>query len=235
VIGDELGQPKHLKRRHDRPGRGHPRRLYGGLGVARPSSTRRTRCGGSAQQQAEPRQRPAPQRGLLGTAGLAVLATTGLSIMGGGGAGALGQAAKYLALGASVLINIAVCIFASGTRLRGGSSVRDVAPGAVASAVAWQLLQSFGVIYVRHVISTPAPRTRCSPSSSERLRSSTSRRGAAALRGDQRHSRQPAASPGAAHPVHRQRLADVRGPAGVRARGQGPAQQGLRAGRRHVQ
>ena len=30
--------------------------------------------------------------------------------------------------------------------------MRDVAPGAVAAAVAWQLLQSFGVSYVRHVI-----------------------------------------------------------------------------------
>jgi uncharacterized BrkB/YihY/UPF0761 family membrane protein len=30
--------------------------------------------------------------------------------------------------------------------------VRDVVPGAIATAAIWQLLQSFGVIYVRHVV-----------------------------------------------------------------------------------
>ena len=89
---------------------------------------------------------------LLATAGLAALGTTALSVMGGGGAGTLGEAGRYLVLAVSVLINIAVAIFAfrfaPGRRL----SVRDVAPGAVGAAVIWQLLQSFGVIYVRHVI-----------------------------------------------------------------------------------
>jgi membrane protein len=31
-------------------------------------------------------------------------------------------------------------------------SVRNVVPGAIAAAVIWQLLQSFGVVYVRHVV-----------------------------------------------------------------------------------
>jgi membrane protein len=31
-------------------------------------------------------------------------------------------------------------------------SVTDVAPGAIAAAVVWQLLQSFGVLYVGHVV-----------------------------------------------------------------------------------
>src|SRR5207244_12920592 len=31
-------------------------------------------------------------------------------------------------------------------------SVRDVAPGAIAAAVIWQLMQSFGVVYVGHVV-----------------------------------------------------------------------------------
>lgn len=30
--------------------------------------------------------------------------------------------------------------------------MRDVVPGAIAAAVIWQLLQSFGIIYVRHVV-----------------------------------------------------------------------------------
>ena len=36
--------------------------------------------------------------------------------------------------------------------MRGRLSVRDVAPGAVAAAAIWQLLQSFGIVYVGHVV-----------------------------------------------------------------------------------
>jgi hypothetical protein len=75
-----------------------------------------------------------------------------LSIGGGGGAGALGTIGKSLALAASVVINIAVTIFAFRFAPARRLSVRDVAPGAVAAAVIWQLLQSFGVVYVRHVV-----------------------------------------------------------------------------------
>jgi len=31
-------------------------------------------------------------------------------------------------------------------------TIRDVLPGAVAAAIGWQLLQSFGVVYVNHVV-----------------------------------------------------------------------------------
>ncbi len=153
VIGDELGQPKHLSGGTIGLVVGILGALYGGLGVAQAFQY------ATNTMWAIPRNnRPNPLRArgrsivLLGTAGLAVLATTGLSVMGGGGAGALGQAAKYLVLATSVLINIAACIFAFRYAPARRLSVRDVAPGAVASAVAWQLLQSFGVSYVRHVI-----------------------------------------------------------------------------------
>jgi len=89
---------------------------------------------------------------LLTTAGLAVTGTTVLSVVGGGGAGALGAAGRVLALAASVVINIAVSIFAFRFAPARRLSVRDVVPGAIAAAVIWQLLQSFGVIYVRHVV-----------------------------------------------------------------------------------
>jgi hypothetical protein len=51
-----------------------------------------------------------------------------------------------------VVINIAVIIFAFRFAAARRLSIRDVVPGALASAVVWQLLQSFGVIYVRHVL-----------------------------------------------------------------------------------
>ena len=89
---------------------------------------------------------------LLATTGLAVLATTALSTVGGGGAGVLGIAGRSLALAASVVINIAVAIFAFRFAPARRLSVHDVAPGAIAAAVIWQLLQSFGVVYVRHVV-----------------------------------------------------------------------------------
>jgi uncharacterized BrkB/YihY/UPF0761 family membrane protein len=89
---------------------------------------------------------------LLATAGLAVLGTTALSIAGGGGAGALGTAGRSVTLAASVAVNIAVAIFAFRFAPARCLSVRDVVPGAIATAVIWQLLQSFGVIYVRHVV-----------------------------------------------------------------------------------
>jgi membrane protein len=55
-------------------------------------------------------------------------------------------------LAASVVVNVAVSIFAFRFAPARRLSVRDVATGAAAAAVIWQLLQSFGVIYVRHVI-----------------------------------------------------------------------------------
>ena len=127
--------------------------LYGGLGVAQAFQYATNTMWAVPRNN---RPNPVKARGrsmlLLATAGLAILGTTALSIAGGGGAGALGTAGKLLALAASVVINIAVAIFAFRLAPARRLSVRDVVPGAIASAVIWQLLQSFGVIYVRHVI-----------------------------------------------------------------------------------
>jgi uncharacterized BrkB/YihY/UPF0761 family membrane protein len=153
VIGQDLARPKHLGGGPIGLVVGIAGSLYGGLGVAQAFQY------ASNTVWAVPRNnRPNPLRArgrsavLLGCAGLAVLATTALSIGGGGGAGALGTIGKSLALAASVVINVAVIIFAFRFAPARRLSVRDVVPGAVASAVIWQLLQSFGVIYVRHVV-----------------------------------------------------------------------------------
>src|ERR1039457_1131096 len=89
---------------------------------------------------------------LLATAGLAMMGTPALSIAGGSGVGAVGIVLRVAALVASVMINIAVFVFGFRFAAARRLSVRDVAPGAVAAAVIWQLLQSFGVIYARHMI-----------------------------------------------------------------------------------
>ena len=127
--------------------------LYGGLGVAQAFQYAANTAWGVPRNN---RPNPFKARGrsvlLLATAGLAVLGTTALSIGGGGGGEALGTAGRFLALAASVAINIAVAIFAFRFAPARRLSVRDVVPGATAAAVIWQLLQSFGVIYVRHVV-----------------------------------------------------------------------------------
>jgi len=153
VIGEDLARPKHLGGGPIGLVVGIAGSLYGGLGVAQAFQYAANTVWGVPRNN---RPNPFRARGrsgiLLGCAGLAVLATTALSIGGGGGAGALGTIGKSLALAASVVINIAVTIFAFRFAPARRLSVRDVAPGAVAAAVIWQLLQSFGVVYVRHVV-----------------------------------------------------------------------------------
>jgi uncharacterized BrkB/YihY/UPF0761 family membrane protein len=127
--------------------------LYGGLGVAQAFQYAMNTMWAVPRDQ---RPNPLKARGrsllLLFTAGLGVMGTTALSIVGGGGAAALGAAGRYPVLGASLAVNIAVFIFAFRFAPARRLSVRDVLPGAVAFALIWQLLQSFGVIYVQQVI-----------------------------------------------------------------------------------
>jgi membrane protein len=152
VIGGDLARPKRL---------GGPVGLvvgiagsiYGGLGVAQAFQYAANTVWGVPRNS---RPNPFRARGrsvlLLTIAGSAILATTALSIAGGGGAGVLGTVGRSLALVASAVINIAVAIFAFRFAPARRLSVRNVVPGAIAAAVIWQLLQSFGVVYVRHVV-----------------------------------------------------------------------------------
>jgi membrane protein len=153
VIGGDLAQPKRLGGGPVGLVVGIVGSLYGGLGVAQAFQYANNTVWGVPRNN---RPNPLKARGrsllLLATAGLAVLGTTFLSIAGGGGAGVLGLAGRSLALAASVVVNIAVSVFAFRFAPARRLSVRDVLPGAIGAAVIWQLLQSFGVIYVRHVI-----------------------------------------------------------------------------------
>jgi membrane protein len=153
VIGGDLAQPKRLGGGPVGLVVGIAGSLYGGLGVAQAFQYANNTVWGVPRNN---RPNPLKARGrsllLLATAGLAVLGTTFLSIAGGGGAGVLGLAGRTVALAASVLVNIAVSVFAFRFAPARRLSVRDVLPGAIGAAVIWQLLQSFGVIYVRHVI-----------------------------------------------------------------------------------
>ena len=152
VIGPQLGQPKQIGAGFTGLVIGILGALYGGLGV------------GMAVQNAMntawvvPRnKRPDPLRAygrsllLLATVGLALVGTTVLSGIGSeaGSWGAPGQAAVLVA---SVAVNAAVFILAFRIGTTRKLTVRQVAPGAVIAAVVWQLLQSFGALYVGQVI-----------------------------------------------------------------------------------
>jgi membrane protein len=59
---------------------------------------------------------------------------------------------KVVALVASVAVNAGVFILAFRISTARDLTMRQVAPGAVAAAAAWQLLQSFGAVYIGHVV-----------------------------------------------------------------------------------
>ncbi|MCW2541482.1 MAG: conserved rane protein of unknown function [Frankiales bacterium] len=127
--------------------------LYGALGVAQAIQYTMNTAWAIPRNS---RPNPFKARGrsllLLLTAGIAVLGTSILSTLGASNAGSLGSLLKVLVLAASFVLNTTVFIFGFRIATARDLSVREVAPGAVAAAVIWQLLQSFGVIYVSHVI-----------------------------------------------------------------------------------
>jgi membrane protein len=152
VVGSELGAPEHLSGGPTGLIVGIVGSVYGGLGVAQAFQY------ASNTMWAVPRDsRPNPlhARGrsvvLLVVVGLTILATTSLSILSNGGVGLLGTTEKYLAVAASVVINAAAAVFAFRFATARELSRREVLPGAISAAVFWQLLQTFGIIYVRHV------------------------------------------------------------------------------------
>src|SRR6201992_3073279 len=153
VVGSELGAPQHPSGGPTGLIVGIAGSVYGGLGVAQAFQY------ASNTMWAVPRDsRPNPlhARGrsliLLAVVGLTILATTTLAILGGGGVGLLGTTEKYLAVAVSVVINATTAVFAFRFAPARKLSIRDVLPGAISAAVFWQLLQTFGIVYVKHVV-----------------------------------------------------------------------------------
>ena len=152
VVGDQLDQPRHLSGGTVGIVVGIAGALYGGLGV------------GQAIQHAMdtvwavPRNvRPDPIRSrirslvLLCVLGSALLATTLVLALGRQSA-TLGPAAKAGVLLVAMAINTGVILVGFRVATARELSFRQVAPGAVAAAIIWQLLQSFGTVYVTHIV-----------------------------------------------------------------------------------
>ena len=152
VIGKQLGQPQGLSGGTVGVVVGIAGALYGGLGV------------GQAVQNAMdtlwavPRNdRPDPIRArirsllLLLVLGSALIATTILAAI-SRASESFGIVGKAGIVVVSVLINAGVCLVVFRVATARDVTYRQVAPGALAAAVIWQLLQWFGAVYVAHVV-----------------------------------------------------------------------------------
>jgi membrane protein len=153
VIGSDLGRPRHLGGGPVGLIIGIVGSVYGGLGVVQAFQYATNTAWGVPRNR---RPNPFRARGrslvLLGVAAVVFLGTTVLSIAASGSTGALGATLRIIALVLSFLLSAAGAIFAFRFAAARRLSVRNVLPGAIAAAVIWQLLQSFGEVYVKHVV-----------------------------------------------------------------------------------
>lgn len=153
VIGSQLGDPRRIGSGWKGLTVGIAGSVYGGLGVAQALQyAMNTAWRVPRNNRPNPLLARARSLLLLGTAGLAVIGTTILSTLGSTGAGRLGLLLKIVVLAASVVLNAAVFVLGFRLATARDLSIREVAPGAVIGAVLWQLLQTFGVLYVKHAV-----------------------------------------------------------------------------------
>jgi YihY family inner membrane protein len=152
VIGSQLGEPKQLSGGLTGVVIGTLGALYGGLGVAQALQNAMNTVWAVPRND---RPDPFKSRGrsllLLATVGVALLGTTVLSAV-GRSAGAFGAESKLLVLATSTALNAGTFMLAFRLATARKLTARQVAPGAVIAAVGWELLQSFGAVYVGHVV-----------------------------------------------------------------------------------
>jgi len=156
VVGEQLADPHGVNGSGIALAIGIVGTIYGGLGVAQALQNAM-----NTVWRVPRNERPNPLRSrarsllLLLVVGLAILGTTGLSALGGsaeayGARIALGV--KVVLMAGSMLVNATV--FTLGFRIATARniSLRGTVPGALAAALAWQLLQFGGTTYVGHVV-----------------------------------------------------------------------------------
>ncbi|WP_206518054.1 YihY/virulence factor BrkB family protein [Rhodococcus sp. X156] len=155
VIGDQLQHPDRMTGGFVPVSIGVLGSLYGASGVAQATQHAMNTAWGVPRNN---RPNPFAARGrsvlLIATVGLAVLGITALSIFAryADGFGIRGPGVGTLLMLTTVVLNS--WIFSLTFRLASTRklTLRNVLPGAVAAAVAWQLLQVFGATFVQRVI-----------------------------------------------------------------------------------
>ena len=130
--------------------------VYGSLGVAQAVQNAMNTAWAVPRNN---RPNPLLARGrsilLLLTTGLTILGTTVLSAMGSTGSAFgvdLGPVRQVVLVLLSVALNAVVCVLGFRIATAIPLPLKHVLPGALAAAVAWQLLQSFGASYVASVV-----------------------------------------------------------------------------------
>jgi membrane protein len=152
VIGQDLDSPRRIGGGVVGTVIGLLGTVYGGLGVGQATQNAMNTCWRVPRN-----DRPNPLKGrlrsmlLVAVIGLAALATTALSAL-GTATSTFGMVSRILVLAASVVMNAGVFVLAFRVATARDVGVREVLPGAVGAAVWWQLLQSFGALYVEHVV-----------------------------------------------------------------------------------
>ncbi|WP_369133907.1 YihY/virulence factor BrkB family protein [Modestobacter sp. I12A-02662] len=156
VIGPQLGRPEELGGGVTGLVLGTLVALYGGTGLGQAlQHTMNTAWAVPRHRRPDPIRARGRSLLLLCSLGLLVVGSTVLSVVGSVAAAGdtpFSGGVDVLLIAASVVVNAGV--FVLGFRLTTARrlTVRQVAPGALAAAVAWQLLQSFGGIYVTRVV-----------------------------------------------------------------------------------
>ncbi|KQU53674.1 ribonuclease BN [Rhodococcus sp. Leaf278] len=152
VIGDELGQPDRISGGVVGLVVGGLGSLYGGLGVS-VALQNATNTAWSVPKNVRPDPIRARVRGLglLGTVGIATLTITAVNVL--SAAGYFGPEAGPIVFTVATLLYVAVFVVAFRLATARPLSVREVLPGAIAAGIIWQLLQSFGSVYVKYVVS----------------------------------------------------------------------------------
>jgi membrane protein len=161
VIGDQLRDPGSLDGSGVAVVVGAIVAVYGALGVAQ-AVQNALNIAWAVPRNDRPNPVKARLRSLLIilTGGVAVIATTSVSVL----AGTLGASDGVLSSEAAVPASLAAVVanavvfsvvfrIATATRLR----IRDVLPGAVLVAVLWQLMQLFGTAYTTGVVKDSTP------------------------------------------------------------------------------
>lgn len=153
VIGDQLHDPRRLGGGTAGVVIGAVGAVYGSLGAAQALQyAMNTAWAVPRNNRPNPLMSRLRSLALVSAAGLALLATTGLSTIGTSDVGSFGWLLRALTIVASMVLNAAVFLAAFRIATTRQLSMRDVAPGAIILAILWQVLQTFGITYVNHVV-----------------------------------------------------------------------------------
>jgi YihY family inner membrane protein len=156
VVGDQLHDPSRISGSGAALAVGIIGTIYGGLGVAQAVQNAM-----NVVWRVPRNARPNPIKGrlrsllLLLVFGLSIIGTTILSALGSNSdafGASVGVGIKVLLLLASLLVNSMVFILGIKTATARDLPWRCVIRGAVAAAIAWQLLQFFGTVYIGNVV-----------------------------------------------------------------------------------